>query len=50
MKLPLGWMNMDIGLKICNMVDENVDVEVQEDGNAMGELLRIKAKIKITMR
>jgi hypothetical protein len=43
----MGRMNMDIGIKIGDMVGDNVDVEVEEDGNAMGEFLRRKATIKI---
>ncbi|KAK1694057.1 hypothetical protein QYE76_010754 [Lolium multiflorum] len=48
MKLPLGWMNRDTGLELGNMVGEGIDVEVGEDGNAAGEFLRIKVRIKIT--
>ncbi|KAM0841150.1 hypothetical protein ACQ4PT_059197 [Festuca glaucescens] len=48
MKLPLGWMNRDTGLEIGDMVGESVDVEVGEDSNAVGEFLKMKARINIT--
>jgi hypothetical protein len=46
-KLPLGWMNKENGEKIGDMIGESVDVEVDEDGNAAGEYLRIKVRINI---
>ncbi|KAM0924665.1 hypothetical protein ACQ4PT_004621 [Festuca glaucescens] len=48
MKLPLGWMNRDPGLEIGDQVGEGINVEVGEDGNAVGEYLRIKVRIKTT--
>jgi hypothetical protein len=47
-KLPLGWMNRDMGMEIGDMVGEGVDVDVGEDGSAVGEYLRVKARINIT--
>jgi hypothetical protein len=47
MKLPLGWMNRDTGMDIGDSVGEAVEVETEEDGTAVGEFLRIKARINI---
>jgi hypothetical protein len=46
--LPLGWMNRDMGLEIGDLVGKGVEVEVGEDGMAVGEYLRIKARINIS--
>ncbi|KAM0921696.1 hypothetical protein ACQ4PT_006648 [Festuca glaucescens] len=48
LKLPLGWMNRETGLEIGDTVGEGIDVEVGEDGAAVGGFLRLKARIKIT--
>jgi hypothetical protein len=37
--LPLGWMNRDMGLEIGDLVGRGVEVEVGEDGMAVGEYL-----------
>jgi hypothetical protein len=47
-KLPLGWMNRDMGMEIGDMMGEGVDVDVGDDGTAVGEYLRVKARINIT--
>jgi hypothetical protein len=41
-------MNRDMGMEIGDMVGEGVDVDVGDDGTAVGEYLRVKARINIT--
>jgi hypothetical protein len=43
-------MNRDMGMEIGDMVGEGVDVDVDvgDDGNAVGEYLRAKSRINIT--
>jgi hypothetical protein len=48
-QLPLGWMNREDGMEIGDLVGESVAVDVEEDGTAVGEYLRIKVRINISV-
>ena len=48
LKLPLGRMDRATGEMIGEKVGDLVEVEVGEDGLAVGESLRIKVKLDIT--
>ncbi|KAM0928754.1 hypothetical protein ACQ4PT_001970 [Festuca glaucescens] len=48
LKLPLGRMERATGEMIGDKVGEYIDVDVGEDGFAVGEYLRVKVKLDIT--
>lgn len=46
--LPLGMMNKETGEMIGNEVGAFVDMDLEEDGSAVGQYLRIKVRLNIT--
>lgn len=46
--IPLGMMNKETGAAIGNEVGDFVCMELEEDGIAVGQFLRIKVKLNIT--
>ncbi|KAM0835334.1 hypothetical protein ACQ4PT_062994 [Festuca glaucescens] len=47
LKLPFGWMNDTKGLKIAKLLDKNCKLDVDENGDADGCYLRVRADIPI---
>jgi hypothetical protein len=48
LKLPLGRMNRETGEAVGDAAGEFLEVDVGEDGMAVGEYLRVKVKLNIT--
>ncbi|KAK1644785.1 hypothetical protein QYE76_062590 [Lolium multiflorum] len=48
LKLPLGRMNRETGEAVGDAAGDFLDVDVGEDGMAVGEYLRVKVKLNIT--
>jgi hypothetical protein len=46
--LPLGVMNRGMGERIGDIIGEAEEVDVGEDGNAVGKFLRVKIRMDIT--
>jgi len=46
--IPLGMMNKETGEMIGNEVGVFVDMDLEEDGSAVGQYLRIKVRLNIT--
>lgn len=46
--IPMGMMSMEIGDLLGEQIGEVLDVDLDDDGNAMGEFMRIKVRMDIT--
>ncbi|KAM0858894.1 hypothetical protein ACQ4PT_047568 [Festuca glaucescens] len=47
--IPMGMMDLDTGKLIGDQIGEFLDADLDEDGSAMGEYLRIKIRMDITV-
>jgi hypothetical protein len=47
--IPMGMMNMETGRLIGEQIGEFIEVDLDEDGESMGEYLRIKIRMDITV-
>lgn len=45
--MPLGMTNKETGIAIVNVVGHFVDMDLEEDGSAVGKYLRIKVKLNV---
>lgn len=46
--IPMGMMSMETGDLLGEQIGEVLDVDLDDDGNAMGEFMRIKVRMDIT--
>lgn len=47
--IPMGMMNTEIGDLVGEQIGEVLEVDIDEDGYAMGEFMRIKVRMDITV-